>query len=113
MNPRLVALVSLAALLWLGCEEKKPAPASNLPKITAPGAGEPKAAGASAAEALAAQAQTLIDSVNQAIKERRFDAAESALQKAEALKDQLSSALQAKVDAARKALESAKTEGGQ
>ena len=71
--------------------------------------GAANAAAAAADSPAAKEGQTLIDQVNRYIKERKFEDAEAALKKLEAMKDQLPASLSAQLPTLRKSLDTAKT----
>jgi cysteinyl-tRNA synthetase len=96
----LVLAVVLGALVVVGCDSGSSSP--------------PPKAGAAAGNTAQADkdAQALIDQVNAAIKDKKWDNADAAMKKLDASKAQLSDAMKKQVDELKKALDVAKTAAG-
>jgi hypothetical protein len=110
LNRVLAGVAVLAvALMFMGCEKKETAPTMTDINKTAEQAGAAaKEKAGEVASAVTEQAQKLLDEVTTYVKDKKWDLAEEALKKLDALKAQLPAEWAAKIDQARQALTTAK-----
>jgi hypothetical protein len=124
-SSKTITAMFLAGMMWAGgCDNSEQSPAApQTPPAPVP-APQPQAGGAvdaakgavegagqkatEAASALATEAQKYVDQVSEYVKDKKWDLAEQALTKLEAMKDKLPAEWAAKIADARKMLDTAK-----